>query len=55
MLALRTVYCLGPVVFFGLAMKLIRSYPLTPARHAQLRERLEHRNTRLAALRASNS
>lgn len=37
MLALRMVYCLGPVVFYGLAMKLIWSYPLTPARHAAAR------------------
>ncbi len=49
------VYCLGPVVFYGLAMKLIWSYPLTPARYARLRERLEHCTMRLAALRASNS
>ena len=49
-LSLRLVYCLGPVVFYGLAMKLIWSYPLTPARHARLRDRLERRNARLAAL-----
>ncbi len=54
-LALRLVYCLGPVVFYGLAMKLIWSYPLTPARHARLRERLERRNARLAALHAAKS
>lgn len=48
-LSLRLVYCLGPVFFYALAMKLIWSYPLTPARHARLRERLERRNARLAA------
>lgn len=48
-LSLRLVYCLGPVVFYGLAMKLIWSYPLTPARHARLRERLERRAIRLSA------
>ncbi|MFV2089989.1 MAG: MFS transporter [Pseudomonadales bacterium] len=48
-LSLRLVYCLGPVVFYGLAMKLIWSYPLTPERHARLRERLERRAARLSA------
>ena len=48
-LSLRLVYCLGPVVFYGLAMKLIWSYPLTPERHARLRERLERRAIRLSA------
>ena len=47
--ALRMVYCLGPVFFYGLALKLIWSYPLTPARHARLRERLERRAARLGA------
>lgn len=47
--ALRYVYCLGPVLFFGLALKLIWNYPLTPARHARLRERLERRAARLAS------
>jgi len=46
-LSLRLVYCLGPIVFYGLAMKLIWSYPLTPLRHARLRERIERRNRRL--------
>jgi len=50
-LSLRMVYCLGPVVFYGLALKLIWSYPLTPARHARLREALDRRSIRLAALR----
>ena len=48
-LSLRLVYCLGPIFFYGLALKLIWNYPLTPARHARLRERLERRNARLAA------
>ena len=47
-LSLRLVYCLGPVFFYGLALRLIWNYPLTPARHARLRERLERRNARLA-------
>ncbi|MEM7217061.1 MAG: MFS transporter [Pseudomonadota bacterium] len=45
--ALRMVYCLGPIVFYGLALKLIWSYPLTPERHARLRARLERRSARL--------
>lgn len=48
-LSLRLVYCLGPVVFYGMAMKLIWSYPLTPARHARLREKLDQRALRLGA------
>jgi Na+/melibiose symporter-like transporter len=48
-LSLRLVYCMGPIVFYGLAMKLIWSYPLTPERHARLRERLERRAARLGA------
>lgn len=51
-LALRLVYCLGPIVFYGLALKLIWSYPLTPARHARLRERLERRAARLGSEQA---
>ena len=46
-LSLRLVYCLGPIVFYGLALKLIWNYPLTPARHARLRARLERRAARL--------
>ncbi|MBT7335789.1 MAG: MFS transporter [Gammaproteobacteria bacterium] len=46
--ALRMVYCLGPVVFYGLALKLIWNYPLTPQRHARLRARLERRSARLS-------
>ncbi len=45
-LSLRLVYCLGPIVFYGLALKLIWSYPLTPARHARLQERLARRAAR---------
>jgi len=47
-LSLRMVYCLGPVFFYGLALKLIWDYPLTPARHARLRARLERRAARMA-------
>lgn len=50
--SLRMVYCLGPVVFYGLALKLIWNYPLTPVRHARLRERLERRAARLGAEQA---
>ena len=46
-LSLRLVYCLGPIVFYGLALKLIWNYPLTPDRHARLRERLDRRAARL--------
>ncbi len=46
--SLRMVYCLGPIVFYGLALKLIWSYPLTPVRHARLQERISRRNARLA-------
>ena len=38
-LSLRLVYCLGPIAMYGLAMPLIIGYPLTPERHARLRER----------------
>ena len=48
-LALRLVYCFGPLFFYSLAMYFIWSYPLTPARHARLRLRIERRNARLAA------
>lgn len=47
-LSLRLVYCLGPIFFYGLALKLIWNYPLTPLRHARLRERLDRRAARLA-------
>ena len=46
-LSLRLVYCLGPVVFYGLALRLIWNYPLTPARHARLRASIERRAIRL--------
>jgi len=48
-LALRIVYTMGPVVFFGSALGLIWNYPLTPARHARLRERLARREARRAS------
>jgi Na+/melibiose symporter-like transporter len=53
--ALRLVYCLGPIFFYGLALGLIWSYPLTPVRHARLRQRIERRNARLARLRLEES
>jgi Na+/melibiose symporter-like transporter len=46
-LSLRLVYCLGPVFFYGLALRLIWNYPLTPARHARLRASIERRAIRL--------
>ena len=48
-LSLRIVYCGGPILFYGLAMKLIWHYPLTPARHQRLRDRIDRRNARLQA------
>ena len=51
-LALRIVYTMGPVLFFGSALGLIWNYPLTPARHARLRERLARREARRAAAAA---
>lgn len=48
-MSLRLVYCLGPVLFYGLALRLIWRYPLTPARHARLRARLDRRAARLGA------
>ena len=48
-LTLRLVYCIGPVLFYGLAMKLIWNYPLTPARHARLRDTIARREARLRA------
>jgi Na+/melibiose symporter-like transporter len=48
-LTLRLVYCFGPVLFYGLAMKLIWNYPLTPARHARLRDNIARRDARLRA------
>jgi Na+/melibiose symporter-like transporter len=47
-MTLRLVYCLGPIFFYGLALKLIWDYPLTPARHRRLRSLLERRSARLA-------
>lgn len=46
-LSLRLVYCLGPVLFYGLALRLIWNYPLTPVRHARLRASIERREIRL--------
>ncbi|HSG88536.1 MAG TPA: MFS transporter [Pseudomonadales bacterium] len=49
-LALRIVYTMGPVLFFGSALWLIWSYPLTPARHARMRARMARRRARLDGL-----
>ena len=46
-LALRLIYCCGPIFFYSLAMFFIWSYPLTPERHARLRARIERRTARL--------
>ncbi len=48
-LSLRLVYCLGPIVLYGLAAPLIWSYPLTPERHARLSQGIERRARRMAA------
>ncbi len=52
-LSLRLVYCLGPIVFYGLALKLIWNYPLTPERHARLQARLERRQARWVQLKGT--
>jgi GPH family glycoside/pentoside/hexuronide:cation symporter len=51
-LSLRLVYCGGPILFYGLTLGLLWSYPLTPKRHARLRERIAKRTERLAGKRA---
>ena len=51
-LFLRLVYCLGPIFFYGIALKLIWNYPLTPKRHARLRGSLERRTARRAKKQA---
>ena len=48
-LALRLVYCCGPIFFYSIAMLFIWSYPLTPERHARLRARIERKAQRKAA------
>lgn len=48
-LALRLVYCCGPIFFYSIAMFFIWGYPLTPARHARLRARIERKAARLTA------
>ena len=47
-LALRLVYCCGPIFFYSIAMYFIWSYPLTPERHARLRARIERKAARLS-------
>ncbi len=48
-LALRLVYCLGPIALYGLAVPLIWSYPLTADRHERLLSGLERRIRRRKA------
>ena len=48
-LALRLVYCCGPIFFYSIAMYFIWSYPLTPERHARLRERIARKQARLSS------
>lgn len=42
-------YAIMPAFFFGTALYLVWKYPLTPERHAKLREMIAKRNARLAA------
>ena len=42
-LSLRLVYCAGPIFFYSIAGYFIWSYPLTPARHERLRQRIARR------------
>jgi Na+/melibiose symporter-like transporter len=46
-LSLRLVYCLGPIFFYSIAGYFIWSYPLTPARHERLRQRIARKAERL--------
>ena len=48
-LALRLVYCCGPIFFYSIAMYFVWSYPLTPLRHQRLRARIERKTARMAA------
>ena len=48
-LALRLVYCLGPIALYSLAVPLIWSYPLTADRHERLLNGLERRIRRRRA------
>ncbi|MBX3707577.1 MAG: MFS transporter [Pseudomonadales bacterium] len=52
-LALRIGYTIGPLLFYGSALWLIWTYPLTPERHARLRARVERRIQRIAAREAA--
>lgn len=51
--ALRLVYCCGPIFFYSIALYFLWSYPLTPARHARLRDRMEKKAARQAAVAAT--
>lgn len=46
-LALRMVYCIGPIFFYSIAMYFIWGYPLTPERHARLRLRIDRKAARI--------
>jgi Na+/melibiose symporter-like transporter len=45
---------MGPVLFFGSALWLIWSYPLTPARHARMRARFQRVQARKQILAAES-
>ncbi len=46
-LSLRLVYCCGPIFFYTIALFYLWSYPLTPARHERLRQRIARKQDRL--------
>ena len=46
-LSLRLVYCCGPIFFYTIALFYLWSYPLTPARHERLRQRIARKQARL--------
>ena len=42
-LALRLVYCIGPIILYAIATPLILGYSLTAERHAEIRRELEEK------------
>jgi len=54
-LALRLVYCCGPIFFYSLAMIFIWGYPLTPKRHERLRLRIERKAARMSTRKAEEA
>ncbi len=54
-LALRLVYCCGPIFFYSIAMIFIWGYPLTPQRHERLRLRIERKAARISARNGETS